>query len=562
MSRLTCKSGVSEDLVQVEDLVQGDDLGRVENFVQVEDLVQVDDLGRVEDGFQAAFAVLERAVDGGGRLDDLRMVSEILGRTKNRASALLCGVAQKIAEAHSRQEAVEVLSGGVRMSGRDARQAVKVGEALKKMPRTSRRFADGSITYEQTNSLVSAGKQTSLEAVDGDDDLLRCAEELPSDVFAKKARKFAAQNSADRGEKLLERQKRDRSAALFTDEETGMGVLNTRLDPISFALLEQAVDNHTDRLWRTDGGRDGQPDEIRTNSQRRADAVFELITGRRAGTHEFLSKSEFAGAKASTQLIVVAEIGAIDGTNPDGSVEIVGTGPVSRSILSRLSPDTELAGMIFSGDGQPLWLGRGRRLANLPQQLAVAVRDGGCVLCTEPMHRCEIHHIEEWDADGGSTDIENLAALCGHHHRWLHNNNRKLISVSGRRRDAPVRKLVVGGRGSGDRGGGWGTAGRGGGRASPLAAAGFSSVVVRRRRSGCDGGEGEGSDGGSGGRGGGGGSGDRGGGEGADCDDGESRGEFAAVAAPVVGRLQSDELAYCPACFCQSCRRPSTPCER
>ena len=442
-----------------------------------------DSLVQVEDGFRAAFAVLERAVDGGGRLDDLRAVSEILGRTKNRASALLCGVAQKIAEAHSQQEAVEVLSGRVRMSGRDARQAVKVGEALKKMPRTSHRFTNGSITYEQTNSLVSAGKQTSLEAVDSDDDLLRCAEELPSDVFAKKARKFAAQNSADRGEKLLEKQKRDRSAVLFTDGETGMGVLNTRLDPVSFALLEQAVDNYTDRLWRADGGRDGKPDEIRTNSQRRADAVFELITGRRAGTHEFLPTGGFAGAKASTQLIIVAEIDAIDGTNPDGSVEIVGTGPVPRSILSCLSPDTELAGMIFSGDGQPLWLGRGRRLANLPQQLAVAVRDGSCVLCTEPMHRCEIHHIEEWEADGGSTDIENLAALCGHHHRWLHNNNRKLISVSGRRRDAHARKLAVGGRGS---------SGRAGGRDSPLVAAGFSSVFVRRWRSGCGGGGGPG----------------------------------------------------------------------
>ena len=123
--------------------------------------------------------------------------------------------------------------------------------------------------------------------------------------------------------------------------------------------------------------------------------------------------------RVSNQLLVVADIGVIDGTDPGGRCEIIGTGPVPPSVIGQLSPDTAVAGMIFGGDGRPLWLGRSRRLASVAQHLAVAVRDRGCVDCGAPMHRCEIHHVREWE-NGGPTDIDNLAALCGPHHRQHH----------------------------------------------------------------------------------------------------------------------------------------------
>ena len=42
------------------------------------------------------------------------------------------------------------------------------------------------------------------------------------------------------------------------------------------------------------------------------------------------------------------------------------------------------------------------------------------------MHRCDDHHINEWAADNGTTDIPNLAALCNDCHHELHNNNQRL----------------------------------------------------------------------------------------------------------------------------------------
>ena len=158
------------------------------------------------------------------------------------------------------------------------------------------------------------------------------------------------------------------------------------------------------------GSRVGSNGWVKTSNRQPAGGQ-PVDSGSRAGSNSRI--------KVSNQLVVVADIGVIDGTDPGGRCEIIGTGPVPSSVIGQLSPDTAVAGMIFGGDGQPLWLGRGRRLASAAQHLAVAVRDRGCVVCGAPMHRCEIHHVREWE-NGGPTDIDNLAALCGPHHRQHH----------------------------------------------------------------------------------------------------------------------------------------------
>ena len=390
---------------------------------------------------------------------ELRALAAVLGRIKNKADSLLCEVAAAVTHSGAGETAAaEVLQDSVRMSGREARRVARVAEQLSSMPNTAQRLASGDITMDHATALANAAEQCGADTVDGDTGLLDRAGEASSDAFAREARGFAARQSPDRGEARLERQRRARTASMFVDRDTGMGRLCADFDPVSFNLVEQAVDNHTDALWRTDGGRDGKPDQIRTSAQRRADAIFELITGRgadtrqpaegrpadtgnRAGSNSRATVSnrqpvggrpaggrsagsgDRAGSsgrvRVSNQLVVVADIGVIDGTDPGGRCEIIGTGPVPPSVIGQLSPDTAVAGIIFGGNGQPLWLGRSRRLASAAQHLATAVRDRGCIVCGAPMHRCEIHHIREWD-NGGPTNIDNLTALCGPHHRQHH----------------------------------------------------------------------------------------------------------------------------------------------
>ena len=377
---------------------------------------------------RAVVGLLDVMSPAGCSVPELRDLASVLGRARVKIDSLMCQIAAEVGRADTSVDAVSMLQDSGHLSGRDARRVDKVAGRLADMPNTAERLAAGDITMDHAAALVTAAEQCGTDVVDGDPHLLERAGKASSESFARQARRFAAAESPDRGEALLERQRRDRAASVFVDSDTGMGKIIGAFDPISFNLIEQVVDGHTDALWRADGGRDGRPNEVRTSQQRQADALFELITGRDALTRKPLESAAVDGdggvrAKASAQLVAVADIGVLDGTNPHGRCEIIGTGPVPPGLLAELSPDTRLTGMIFAGRGRPLWMGRSIRLANTHQHLAIAVRDRGCVTCGAPIHRCEIHHIQEWE-NGGPTDIDNLTALCGPHHRAHHNGQR------------------------------------------------------------------------------------------------------------------------------------------
>ena len=128
------------------------------------------------------------------------------------------------------------------------------------------------------------------------------------------------------------------------------------------------------------------------------------------------------------QIVVVASADLISGKDPHGRCEIPGIGPIPQTELERLACDAELFGLLFSGDGEPLWHGRGERTATDAQRRALVARDGGCVLCAAEPAWCESHHVRAWAAPGdGPTDIDNLALLCTKCHHRLHDHKRVLI---------------------------------------------------------------------------------------------------------------------------------------
>ena len=202
--------------------------------------------------------------------------------------------------------------------------------------------------------------------MEADAALLESADEMLPDTFVREARDWTNRKLIEQGVNLLERQKRAREANLWVEKDNGMGMLFAKLQPSRFGHIRQAVDTRYMQLLRQDGVDGRDPDEVRTPKQRRADVVFELLTNRDPDTGEFLTEHVGVGAKASTQVVILAETGVIDGTNPGGRCEIIGVGPVPRQILQTLSPDTELSGMVFDRAGRVLWLGRNQRLANAP----------------------------------------------------------------------------------------------------------------------------------------------------------------------------------------------------
>ncbi|MDE0170997.1 MAG: DUF222 domain-containing protein [bacterium] len=371
----------------------------------------------------AALTALEQAHIEAMSQRDADQTLRDLSRIQSVAASLMCDVTEMLAATHTEADPAEVLRQGARMPTRDSKRMAKMAKQLSEMPKVKERFATGDITPGHVNALANAAEKVGPKAVDSDEGLLEAADRMLPDTFNRHARKWSDQKLVEQGLDPLERQRRAREAKLWVEKDTGLGVVMAKLPRPQFEQLRQAIDNHYLHHLRQDGADGRDPDEIRTPKQRLADVVLELLTNRSGLTGEFITEQVGIKAKAATQLILVAPVGVVDGTNPNGKVEIVGVGPVPRQILQTLTPDTEVAGMIFDRAGRPLWLGRNQRLGNAAQRLAVAVRDGGCFECGAPMHRCELHHMQEWHRDQGPTDIDNLVAVCRRHHKWLETNN-------------------------------------------------------------------------------------------------------------------------------------------
>ena len=79
--------------------------------------------------------------------------------------------------------------------------------------------------------------------------------------------------------------------------------------------------------------------------------------------------------------------------------------------------------MVLGGASVPLDLGRTKRLFSQAHRVAISKQHQTCAAhgCERPIAWCELHHKNPWQ-HGGKTDLNNAVALCGHHHRTIHDH--------------------------------------------------------------------------------------------------------------------------------------------
>jgi hypothetical protein len=96
---------------------------------------------------------------------------------------------------------------------------------------------------------------------------------------------------------------------------------------------------------------------------------------------------------------------------------------ISATEAVRLACNASILPMVLDGKGQPLHLGRARRLFSSGQRMAMAVRDRTCRAdgCTIPADWCEAHHRQPWML-GGRTDLADGVLLCSWHHHRAHDS--------------------------------------------------------------------------------------------------------------------------------------------
>lgn len=172
------------------------------------------------------------------------------------------------------------------------------------------------------------------------------------------------------------------------------------LDPVAGGQLRDAL---ADLMARTGRG------DPRSITQRRADALADLVAAARANRHP-------TGISGLSVLVDLEDLSAGDGgQTPDGSA----LGARLFDLLTCTAVVSVILGTRGTGVFVPLALARTRRGASPAQWAALIARDRGCIRCGRAPQYCQAHHIHHW-RHGGKTDLNNLVLLCGRCHHDLH----------------------------------------------------------------------------------------------------------------------------------------------
>ncbi len=324
------------------------------------------------------------------------------------------------------------LLGGPGRSRRSANRDARRAAAVAANPTLDDKVADGSIKPDSLDALTRAA----------DPDTGQISEKLIDDVagMSPDQTDYAVdrhlEDTADRDDTndRYRRQKQARRCRRgFRPAGEGKPDMATLVLEGPDAVIDRAwaqVQAAADAAYRSDGGRDRPAGEHVPWDHRLFDAAIAHLTTTTTGGElkQDSASTRRSGSRpgSGSKPPVVVSIRLDDLGNKPATQH--GTGPISDEMLAEyVAAGSPVYAMFTCTNGQPLWLGRTRRQATMAQYLALAVRDGGCVLCGASIQRCQAHHLIPWNSPAkGTTDIDQLALLCGPCHRELHRRNHTL----------------------------------------------------------------------------------------------------------------------------------------
>jgi len=304
----------------------------------------------------------------------------------------------------------------LRMSIAAAQRLVKLAAAVEAAPAVVRDgLAAGALSLEQAQVVTRAVAALPAEvgpavadkaaatlvgyAADHEPVALRRLGEQILHVVAPDAAEEAEQAALERAEQRAERDR------YLTLSEGGDGAvrLSGRLGAEAAAVVRAALEPLCHPI----------PGDMRSPGQRRADALVDIC--RMALTTDELPDQ---GGEPS-QVVVTVDYDTLTRQLGPGLLDTGET--LSPETVRRMACDAQILPAVLDGAGQPLDLGRQRRLVTGALRRALVLRDGGCVFpgCDRPAKWCQGHHIRHW-SNGGPTCLSNIALICGYHHRLLH----------------------------------------------------------------------------------------------------------------------------------------------
>jgi len=194
--------------------------------------------------------------------------------------------------------------------------------------------------------------------------------------------------------------------------ENGMLAVTGQLDPEAGAVLVAALDPlSAPAPCSQNGGQDPRPAD-----RRRAEALIEVC--RRA-----TAAGGAAPVTSKAQVVVFIDYERLSETMRGAGRTLAGQ-VLSTGTIRKLAWDASITPIVLGGEGQPLDVGRTKRLVTPALLTALWVRDKGCTYpgCGRPPQWADCHHVRHW-SQGGDTALTNLALLCAHHHTYVHQHD-------------------------------------------------------------------------------------------------------------------------------------------
>ena len=336
---------------------------------------------------------------------------------------------------YGRKSAADWLSWRTGMSLGIARERVRVARALERLPLIDEALAQARISFSKARAL------TRVATPENESELLvtaRCATAHQLEQLCRKFRHVAAEQvegrprvSRTEGRWLRVRDLGDgyaRTTIQAPVEETAELLESVhascslaRAHAAEEARRKQAEAPPTDTPRRdaaTSGEQSAPPAYHPAEAEDRS--TFNRVDGLLAICRAFRENPEFASDRlARAEVFVETSLDTLAGAAPAPALLQDGTA-LSPETARRLACDAAVVPFAKGGDGAVL--GVGRRSRTVPARLARALRlrdrhsrFPGCVNTIS----LDAPHVRHW-AQGGSTDLDNLARLCGYHHWCLH----------------------------------------------------------------------------------------------------------------------------------------------
>ena len=345
-----------------------------------------------------------------------------------------------------------------RRSGREARDQVRRGRALSRLPGTAVAWGQGQITGDHVDVMASLRKPATMEALARDEELLVDQARTLTHADFVRAGAYWEQLADPEGAEQRAEARRNHRDAYLVESVGGMWFGKMTLDPVAGSIVGNELHRLEEILFEAEwaeaterlGREPTVADLPRTPGQRRADALVAMASrsatmprnGRKPRplftalvgyetVHGRLSELENGTVVPPGALLawlVGADIERAEcqtGANGEGTVAL----GVRSRVVTLSCPDFDEA--VF---------GPRRRKENNPTdryftgatRRAIEVRDRRCSHpgCDLQASRCQIDHIQPY-SEGGPTTQQNGRVLCGPHNR---------MRVHGDRRPPPRRE--------------------------------------------------------------------------------------------------------------------------